>query len=491
MSPARRIIHGTMDAMPEEPTFRRPEALIDLSRPIGCHMVGVGGPGMSAIALMLARLGHRVSGSEVRESEVTRQLVAAGVVVHHDHSASHVDGADVVVFSTAIPMDHVELEAARARGIAVRHRSGMLASLSAVHRTIGVAGTHGKTTTSAILAHALRGAGAAPSAIIGAELNGRGIGAEVGDGDLFVLEADESDGTLDVLPLWGVIITNIDKDHLDYFGTMERLRGGFARVVAAVSGPVVLSGDDPGSREMLGSLRGDHRVSTFGRAPGVDARIAKSRVDDRGVRLDLEVMGDEVEVSVPLRGAHNELNVAAAMAMVARLGVDVRAAAASLAGFTGVARRFAERGDHHGAVLIDDYAHLPAEIEAAIATARSHPRRTGKVVAVFQPNRYHRVASMAADYADCFAAADETVITEIYPSGTPPIEGVSGTLVVDAIVRAHPSKAVAWAPTRADVVSTVASLLEPGDVCISMGCGDIESFPDDLRASEPEDGGAT
>jgi UDP-N-acetylmuramate--alanine ligase len=222
---------------------------------------------------------------------------------------------------------------------------------------------------------------------------------------------------------------------------------------------------------------------TFGFHHASTVRILKWAPTDSGSAVELQVRGQVVTCELPLRGEHNAYNLAAALAMAMGLGADPQVACDSVADFPGVSRRFTERGEFRGAVLIDDYAHLPAEIAAAIAAARTHPRCTGRVIAVFQPNRFHRIAAMADAYADCFMNADVAVITDVYASGTERIEGVTGELVVNAIRAAHPQAEVVWAPTRADIVKTVAGLVATGDMCISMGCGDIETFPDDLTAA--------
>lgn len=471
--------------MSTRPNSRQPEPPVDLSFPRHCHLVGVGGPGMSAIALLLVRMGHLVSGSEIKSSDVTRQLTNEGVKIFGQHSADNVAGADVVVYSTAIRADHVELVAAREASIAVRHRSGMLASICATRRAIGVAGTHGKTTTTALLVHILRSVGRDPSAIIGAEVNGTGVGAIFGGSDLLVIEADESDGTLDVLPLHGLVVTNTDRDHLDYFGSLEAISESFSDAAWRVDGPVVLNRDDPGSRPLVRSHGGRGECATFGRDAGSSVRLGTIEERPEGLAIEMEAFGHDVQCVLPMRGRHNAENLAAAICMAHSLGVAVDIAARAVVDFPGVNRRFTERGEFNGALLIDDYAHLPAEISAALSAASTHPRRDGRLVAVFQPNRYHRVAAMSHEYADCFSAADVVVVTEIYPSGTEPIPGVSGKMVHDAVTGAHPGARVVWAPDRSDVVSAVAGVLQPGDVCVSMGCGDIETFPDDLRAWHP------
>lgn len=463
------------------PSRRQPEELIDLSVSRRCHVVGIGGPGMSPLASLLAARGHRVTGSDMRDSEVIEILRHEGIEISLGHSAAAVRGSDVVTFSTAIPASNVELVEAGTQGIPLRHRSGLLASLCAMTESIGVAGTHGKTTTTALLTHILVSAGRDPSCIVGGHVAGMPVGARHGSGASFVLECDESDGTLDVLPLQNLIITNIDVDHLDYFGSFEQVQLCFVDAAMRTSGHVVANADDLSSRPVIVALAAEKRLRTFGRSSSSDVRIEAVTPTKAGIDISVLIDGQKMMCVSPLRGDHNAMNIAAALAMATSLGVDANTACSGVATFHGVTRRFTERGEFGGALLIDDYAHLPAEIEAAIAAASTHPARTGRTIAVFQPNRYHRIAAMADTYADCFAGADIVVVTDVYASGTAFIEGVTGELVVDAIRAAHPEAHLVWAPTRQDIVDYVAETIQPGDVCISMGCGDIETFPDDLQ----------
>ena len=455
---------------------RSPEPLIDLSVPRRCHVVGVGGPGMAPIAVLLAGSGHSVTGSDVRDSGVVATLRARGIQVSIGHDSSHVVGADVVLHSTAVPADNVELLAARAAGIPVRHRSGILASLVAQHATVGVAGTHGKTTTTALLTTMLAAAGTAPWAIVGGEVPGFVAGALVGDGGPLVLECDESDGTLDVLSPAHLVVTNVDVDHLDYFDSFSAVQDSFAEAARRAVGVVVLNADDPASAPVR-AARPD--AVTFGRLSGDVCIVGFEALPD-GSAITLDGRHGRRVCRVPLRGEHNAMNLAAAFTMACELGTDPDIAADAAGSFPGVGRRFTERGTHNGALLVDDYAHLPAEISAAVATMRAHPDVSGRVVAVFQPNRFHRIATMADAYADCFVGADIVVITDVYASGTERIEGVTGLMVADAIRAAHPDAHVEWAPERDDIVRVVHGHLRAGDGCISMGCGDIETFPDDL-----------
>ncbi len=462
------------------PQRRQPEELIDLSVSQRCHVVGIGGPGMSPLAYLLSGQGHRMTGSDMHASDVTEYLQAEGINISIGHLPDLVHDVDVVTYSTAVPMSNVELQEAQKIGVPIRHRSGLLASLCAVRESVGVAGTHGKTTTTALLTHILVSAGLDPSCIVGGKVDSMPVGARHGDGDLLILECDESDGTLDVLPLSHLIITNIDVDHLDYFGSFEQVQQTFVDAAMRTTGTIVLNADDELSEPVRQKLSSELRVRTFGRTPGTEVQIMSVNHEESGITVQMKFGTDMCVCHSPLRGEHNAMNLAGACAMACALGVSPQDACDAAASFFGVERRFTERGEFNGALLVDDYAHLPAEIEAAIAAAQSHPRTTGKTFAVFQPNRFHRIAAMADTYADCFIAADVVVITDVYASGTAFIEGVTGELVVNAIRKAHPDAEVVWAPTRDNIVEFVAANIAPGDICISMGCGDIETFPDDL-----------
>ena len=455
------------------------EPLIALDAPIKCHIVGIGGPGMSAIGRLLVEMGHLVTGSDLYESEVIDDLRQRGAQISIGHSEAAVHGADVVTYSTAIPSTNVELIEARRIGLETRHRSGMLASLCAATRAVGVAGTHGKTTTTALITAMTTAGGLHPSSIVGADVLGDSASV-YGDGSLLVIEADESDGTLDVLPLSCLVVTNIDIDHLDYFGTFDAIKTCFAESIERTPGFVVLNADDEGSTDIVRALGNDNRVTTFGWSENSTVRITSTQPHSNGTSVEVQIAGQSYRCALSLRGEHNAMNFAAALAMSIQLGVDPDVACTAAESFRGVARRFTERGEFRGSLLIDDYAHLPAEISATIDAVRSHPALTGRVVAVFQPNRYHRIATMADSYADCFTHADRIVITDVYASGTQKIEGVTGELVVNAIRSAHHGADVVWAQSRSDTVAAVESWITPGDICVSMGCGDIESFPDDL-----------
>ncbi|MFW2336289.1 UDP-N-acetylmuramate--L-alanine ligase [Ilumatobacter sp.] len=463
------------------PVAVTPVAPLDLSSPRRLHVVGAAGPGMSAIAIALAQMGHNVSGVDLRERQVLDRLRAAGVAVNIGHHRSHVVGCDAVTASTAIPPDLNELDEARKLGITVLSRAGMLASICAQAKSLAVAGTHGKTTTTSMLMLILAEAGLRPGFVIGGDVNDMGTGAQWTGDEWFVVEADESDGTHMELPLHGTVLTNIDVDHLDHYGSLEEIERSFDRYLGQIPGPKVVCVD--GDRAARVAARHDG-VATYGLSDGAEYRAVRLRPDQGSFRFDVERNGDTIaSVHLPLRGEHNVVNAVGALTMAVQIGVDPDVAAEALSRFGGVARRFDIRGHHGGATFVDDYAHLPTEIDAVLRAARHSGDGWRRVVAVFQPNRYNRMAEMWREYADAFTVADLVVLTDIYPSGTDPIPGVTGKLVVNAVLDEHPETRVVWLPRRDELVGYLATHLAEGDVCISMGCGDIASLPDEVLAA--------
>lgn len=460
----------------------RPEPPLDLTTPGRYHIVGAGGPGMSAIALTLAQMGHTVSGSDLRDLPILDRLRAAGVSIAIGHDRALVHGVDAVTFSTAIPDTNVELDETRRIGGRLLRRAGMLASICARARSLGVAGTHGKTTTSSMLMLALSEAGLAPGFIIGGEVADVGTGARWTGADWFVVEADESDLTHLELPLAGTIVTNIDVDHLEHYGTFDAIVAGFEQYLAQIDGPKVLCLDDPHCARIAAALGPDSGTITYGTADGADYQAVEVSAGAGSWSFDVLRRGQPLgSVHLPLRGIHNVRNATAALAMAIEVGAPFDAVARALGRFGGVARRFDFRGELDGITFVDDYAHIPTEIAAVLDAARSSGDGWQRIVAVFQPNRYRRMAVLSPEYRDAFTAADVVVLTEIYPSGDAPIPGVTGKLVVDAVVDAHPGARVVWLPRRAELVEFLAGELRPGDVCISMGCGDIVSLPDEIQ----------
>ena len=449
--------------------------MLDLSSSRVIHVLGASGPGMSALARILEGMGHRVSGCDTRDSAALRNLETDGVVISVGNNVAHVRDIDAITYSSAIASSHPELLAATAAGVTSVVRGDMLAAICARRSAIGVAGTHGKTTTSAMLATILRECGYDPGFVIGGDVPGLGANAYWGSGHYLVVEADESDSTHVGLPLAGAIVTNIDVDHLDHFGSFAHLVESFSQFVSAVSGPVVLCAED----ETCASLALQVQSTTFGIDTG-DVRAVHVRLGHDGAEFEVQTGGETCGVRIAQRGRHNVLNALAAMAMAMQLGLSLGQAARGLASFTGVRRRFDVRGEVGGITFVDDYAHLPAEIAAVLSAVRTGRDSGSRVVAVFQPNRFQRIAQMASAYGDCFTDADLVVITDIYASGTAAIDGVTGYLIVDAVREAAPHTQIEWCEGRQELAAVVNALLRPGDVCISMGCGDIETLPDEI-----------
>ena len=475
-----------MTTVTEPPTLSPPLPPLDLSTPKRLHVIGAAGPGMSAIALALAQMGHHVSGVDLRERQVLDRLRAAGVTVHIGHKRSHVVGCDAVTASTAISPDLNELDEARKLGVTVLSRAGMLASICAQAKSLAVAGTHGKTTTTSMLMLILAEAELRPSFVIGGDVTDMGTGAQWTGGEWFVVEADESDGTHLELPLHGTILTNIDVDHLDYYGSIEMIEAAFDRYLEQIPGPKVVCADNPRSARVAAN----HDAVTYGMHESATVRAMRVRADSGSFHFDIERDGNVLAgVHLPLRGEHNVVNATGALAMAVEIGVDPQVAADALSRFGGVARRFDVRGHDAGATFVDDYAHLPTEIDAVLRAARDSGDGWSRTIAVFQPNRYNRMAEMWREYADAFVAADLVVLTDIYSSGTEPIPGVTGKLVLNAVLDAHPKTPVVWLPRREDLIGYLADAVGEGDVCISMGCGDIASIPDEVLALRREAAG--
>ncbi len=453
------------------------------------HVVGIGGPGMSALARALHGAGHVVSGSDVRDSEVVARLRDEGIDVSIGHRESLVDGCDAVCASSGVPADNIEMAAARTRGIPALTRADMLSAICAQSPTLAVAGTHGKTSTSALLAVMLGGGEGKCGFVVGGDAPDlRTNGAWVHGGP-FVVEADESDGTHEKLPVTAAILTNVDVDHLDHFGSVDAIGASFERFAESVDGSLVMCADDAALSRIADSLRSTGRdVLTYGEHESADLRVSNIEQGATHVTFSIDVSPraessfDCKKVSVALRahGRHYALNATAALALAVRFGAQMSDCLAAMSSFRGVGRRFEIRGERNGAVLVDDYAHLPTEISAVLGSARAGAFAGRRLVAVFQPNRFHRMAAMSDQYRDAFVAADVVFVTDIYASGTRPIAGVTGHLVVDAVAAEHPDADVRWCATRNELIAAVVDELRPGDVCVSFGCGDIETFPDDV-----------
>jgi UDP-N-acetylmuramate--alanine ligase len=442
---------------------------------VRAHFIGVGGAGMSGIAKVLHDRGEAVTGSDIRMSRYAAQLQSAGVPVFIGHTAANLGDPEVVVVSSAIPESNPELAEARRRGIEVWPRARMLAELAGDRRTIAVAGTHGKTTTSSMAVAALRALGEDPTFLIGGELNDVGSNAACGSGDLYVVEADESDGSFLFLDPFCAIVTNVEADHLDHYGSFEEIVETFARFLEHVrpDGIAVLCADDPVLPGIAGRCRG--RVITYGRTEGADVRITECAADGRGYRFCLKFRdGTEVEAATAVPGEHMALNATAVLAAIWALGMDPAAAASGIASFGGVKRRFEAVGEIGGVEIVDDYAHHPTEVRATLAAAKA--AGFDRVWVVFQPHRYSRTAALGTDFGAAFDDADRVVLMDVYSAGEAPIPGVSGKTVLDALLRRRPRAAVAYFPHRVDVPGYVADRVRPGDLVLTMGAGDVTNL---------------
>ena len=446
---------------------------VDLSAPTAIHVIGAGGAGMSAIASVLRAMGHQVTGSDLRDGPAVARLRAEGVPVAIGHDPANLGDAALVAASSAIRDSNPEIRAARSRGVPVARRSQILPAIASNRRTIAVAGTHGKTTTSSMLGLVLVEAGLAPSFIIGGDVNEIGTGAMWDTGEWFVVEADENDHTFLALDPEVAVVTSIESDHLEnYQDAPALLADAFEEFLAPARHRIVCA-DDPGAAR-LGAAVG---ATSYGTADDADFRM---------VDVSLKMPTSEFElwegatrlgtVRLPTPGLHNARNAAAAIVAALAAGASFADAARALARFGGVARRFEFRGDVAGITFVDDYAHLPGEVSAALAAARTGDWR--RVVCVFQPHRYSRIASVGADFADSFVEADHVVLTGIYPSGEAPRPGVTSKIILDAVLDAHPWSSVTWLPRLDEVADWLEARLRPGDLCLTLGAGDLTSTPD-------------
>jgi UDP-N-acetylmuramate--alanine ligase len=438
------------------------------------HVIGVGGAAMSAIASILRAMGHHVSGSDLRASAALDRLRGEGVEVFVGHDASQLGDVDLVAASTAITEHNPELAAARARGLRVATRAEVLAAICATRRTAAVSGTHGKTTTTSMLALAASGGGLRPSFLVGGDLHGLGSGVVWEEGSpWFVVEADESDRTFVELPAEVVVVTNVEADHLDRYGDLGAIIDAFDQYVAQATGARIVCADEPNAL----ALAARHGAVTYGTHPDARWRIVDPRPERVGVRFRIEVDGaDRGEVVLPVPGLHNARNATAALAAADAMGADLDGAVAALARYAGVARRFQFRGEARGVTVVDDYAHNPGKIAAVLAAAKAGGWR--RVVIVFQPQRYTRTATLWREFGPAFGDADVVVLTEVYAANERPIAGVSGRLLVDSTLDSYPWKRVVWLPQREDVLRWAGAELRDGDLCLLAGAGDITTWAD-------------
>ena len=447
----------------------------ELDRPRRIHVIGVGGAGMSGLAKLLAQAGHTVTGSDLKPGRALSGLAGVGVETWVGHRPERAAEWDLVVRSSAVPDRDPEARAAVAAGVPVWQRPRLLGAMTETMPAIGIAGTHGKTTTSAMAVAALRGLGRDPTFMVGGELIRLHTNAHLGDPGLFVLEADEAFGTFLELNLGSMLITSVEADHLDYYDDLAAVEDAFAAVADRVPGPVVVCRDDPGAVRLARRLPD---AVGYGTDPGSAWRLDDLRATGDGVAFTLLGPDCETPVAVSRPGAHSARNAAGVLALMGELGFDVAAAAEALASFAGVRRRFEVKARFDDVVVVDDYAHHPTEVTATIEAARSMGSRG--VLAVFQPHRYTRTAELAAGFGPALAAADRVVVTDVYAAGETPIPGVTGRLVAEAVARA--GREADYVKDRRAVAPLVAEAARPGDVILVMGAGDVTLTADEIVA---------
>ena len=440
------------------------------------HFIGIGGVGMSAIAKVLIERGVRVTGSDLKQSGVLTTLEAVGAQVSIGHRADAVEGADLVVVSSAIPPDNPELVAAREAGIQVASRGEALASVLEGTDAVIVAGTHGKTSTTSMAVSIFRAAEMDPTYLVGGGLNDAGTNARFGRGRFSIAEADESDGSFLLLrPNIGVV-TNVEVDHVDYWSSLESLHEAFSTFMAAVTedGAIVVPSTD--ERLIATAQQTGRRVITFGDGGDVDG--LEPQPVQGGIEFDLVVTDSRARVALRVPGRHNVSNALAAAAGALAAGISIDRIAAGLASYRGVERRFQIRGTAAGVVIVDDYAHHPTEVAATLSTAAT--QAGNRVLAVFQPHRYSRTAAFAESFGASFADADVVVLTDVYGAGEAPVPGVSGKLIADAVCDKFPGRPVAYLPHRDELIAYLTRSARPGDLLLTMGAGDVTSVGEEL-----------
>ncbi|MBV0890693.1 UDP-N-acetylmuramate--L-alanine ligase [Paracoccus sp. Z118] len=456
------------------------------------HFVGIGGIGMSGIAEVLMTLGYNVQGSDAKRSKITDRLECLGARIFEGQRAENIGDAGVVVISTAIKKGNPELEEARRRGLPVVRRAEMLAELMRLKSNIAIAGTHGKTTTTTMVATLLDAGGFDPTVINGGVIHAYGSNARAGAGEWMVVEADESDGSFNRLPATIAIVTNIDPEHMDHWGSFDKLRQGFVDFASGIPfyGLAVCCTDDPEVQALVGKLT-DRRVVTFGFNAQADVRAINLRYENGTAHFDIALQGEREDdgtvpliegCTLPMPGDHNVSNALSAVAVSRHLGIKKDEIRTGLAKFGGVGRRFTKVAEIDGVTIIDDYGHHPVEIAAVLKAARQATK--GRVIAVHQPHRYSRLSSLFDDFCTCFNEADVVAIADVYAAGEEPIPGASRDDLVQGLI-AHGHRHARAVMDEADLVRLVREQARPGDMVVCLGAGTISAWanalPDQLQ----------
>ena len=462
------------------------------------HFVGIGGIGMSGIAEILHNLGYQVQGSDIAESANVKRLRELGIEVHIGHAAENVAGAKVVVISSAVKADNPEVRAARERFVPVVRRAEMLGELMRLKWSIAVGGTHGKTTTTSMMASFLEAADQDPTVINGGIINAYGTNARLGSGEWMVVEADESDGTFTKLPSTIAVVTNIDPEHLDFYGDVETLHAAFETFVENIPfyGFAVLCIDHPAVQALIGRIR-DRRIVTYGVSPQADVRLTDLSQAPDGATFTVEIDGRGerpsarmADLHLPMVGQHNVLNALAAIAVSQEMGMTEAQVRQALSSFAGVKRRFTKTGEVDGVSVIDDYGHHPVEITAVLKAARWAGR--GRVIAVVQPHRYSRLAKLFEDFCTCFNDADQVIVADVYPAGEEPIAGADRDALVEGL-RAHGHRQVQALDSPDQLARVVRETAQSGDLVVCLGAGSITNWAQALpqQLEDLKTGGGT
>ena len=440
------------------------------------HMIGIGGAGMSGIAEILHKNGHDITGSDLKESPYTRRLKEAGITVYIGHAANQVAEAEQVVISTAIPSTNPELLEAQRRSILIVPRAAALSRILAGGRSVAVAGTHGKTTTTSMTTHVLKSLGENPTALVGGELNDIGSNVVAGNSDLFVAEADESDRSLLYLDPLAAIVTNVEFDHPDFYSSLDDVISTFEKFVTALppDGHLVTCADDVNCLHL--AALASCPVTTYGLSDG-DLR---ARILSPSTYVLLEDGVERGVVELGVAGRHNVLNSLAAAGVARWLDHDAYEAVTSLKSFSGVRRRFQLKGERGEIRIVDDYAHHPTELSATLEVALATRQPEGRVIAVFQPHRYSRTRTLYREFGEALTVADAVLVTDVYSAGEMPQPGVSGKLIVDALCESHPHPDVYYIPNQHDIPGVLHSIAAPRDTVLTMGAGDVSRVGDEL-----------
>ena len=445
------------------------------------HFIGIGGIGMSGIAEILVNLGYSVQGSDIKKTHITERLSTLSVKIFYDHDKENVSNCSVVVISSAIKKENIELSFAKQLGIPIVSRAEMLAELMRMKLNIVVAGSHGKTTTTSLVASIAEAGNLDPTVINGGVIKAYGSNARLGEGDWMVVEADESDGSFNKLPVTVAIVTNIDKEHLDYYGSFPNLKQAFERFISSVPfyGIAICCIDDKNVAKVISHVK-DRKIITYGFSENADITIRNISVDEKGTRFDLDDKITNIylrDFHLPMIGQHNALNACAAILAASNLSIPLKFIKDALGKFEGVARRFTKIGFFNGATIIDDYAHHPAEIKAVISAAKEIATR--RIIVVHQPHRFSRLKSLFTDFSKCFRDADIVGITPVFAAGEPQISDFDSKTLINSVTRSGMQK-VEYVENEASFSRFLRNNCNKGDIFLTLGAGSITSWVNNL-----------